>query len=74
MGEGYNSLYKLNNYEYDTLTISLKYPLFINSSGFGCIGKPFPAFTQGGLEPQFASKDSYFEQNIKKKSDLIGGS
>ena len=28
--------------------------------------KPFPAITQGGLEPQFASKDSYFEQNLKQ--------
>ena len=28
--------------------------------------KPFPAIAHGELEPQFASKDSYFEQNIKK--------
>ena len=27
---------------------------------------PFPAITQGELEPQFACKDSYFEQNIKQ--------
>ena len=27
---------------------------------------PFFAITQGELEPQFASKDSYFEQNIKQ--------
>ena len=28
--------------------------------------KPFPTITQGELEPQFASKNSYFEQNIKQ--------
>ena len=28
--------------------------------------KPFLPITQGELEPQFASKDSYFEQNIKQ--------
>ena len=28
--------------------------------------KQFPAITQGKLEPQFASKDSYFEKNIEK--------
>ena len=32
----------------------------------GPFEKPFPAITQGELEPQFASKDSYFEKNIKK--------
>ena len=32
----------------------------------GSFVKPFPAITQGELEPQFANKDSYFEQNIKK--------
>ena len=32
----------------------------------GPFEKPFPAITQGGLEPQFASKDSDFEQNIKQ--------
>ena len=34
--------------------------------GLGSFEKPFPTFTQGELEPQFASKDSYFDQNIKK--------
>ena len=33
--------------------------------GFGAFEKPFLAFTNGELEPQFASKDSYFDQNIK---------
>ena len=33
---------------------------------FGAFEKPFPAFTQGELDPQFASKDSYFGQNIKQ--------
>jgi len=28
--------------------------------------KPFPVITPEELEPQFASKDSYFEQNIKQ--------
>ena len=28
--------------------------------------KPFSAITRGELEPQFASKDSCFEQNIKQ--------
>ena len=28
--------------------------------------KLFPAITEGELGPQFASKDSYFEQNIKQ--------
>ena len=32
----------------------------------GSFVKSFPAITQGELEPQFASKDSYFEQNIKQ--------
>ena len=32
----------------------------------GSFVKPFPAITQGELEPQFVSKDSYFEQNIKQ--------
>ena len=32
----------------------------------GLFVKPFPAITQGELEPQFASKDSYIEQNIKQ--------
>ena len=32
----------------------------------GSFVKQFPAITQGELEPQFASKDSYFEQNIKQ--------
>ena len=32
----------------------------------GSFVKPFPAITQGELEPQFASKGFYFEQNIKK--------
>ena len=32
----------------------------------GSFVKPILAITQGELEPQFASKDSYFEQNIKQ--------
>ena len=32
----------------------------------GSFVNPFPVITQGELEPQFASKDSYFEQNIKQ--------
>ena len=32
----------------------------------GSFLKPFLAITRGGLEPQFASKDSYFENNIKQ--------
>ena len=32
----------------------------------GSFFKPFLAITEGELEPQFASKDSYFEQNIKQ--------
>ena len=34
--------------------------------GLGAFEKPFPAFTKGELEPQFASKDSYLDQNIKQ--------
>ena len=33
---------------------------------FGSFVKPFLEITQGELDPQFASKGSYFEQNIKK--------
>ena len=33
---------------------------------FGSFVKPFSTITQGELEPQFASKDSCFEQNIKQ--------
>ena len=40
----------------------------------GPFENPFPAITQGELEPQFASKDSYFEQNIKKFLEVIGWS
>ena len=49
-----------------------KYPLsilFLYSKiwvGWGAFEKPFLAFTQGELEPQFASKDSYLDQNIKQ--------
>ena len=32
----------------------------------GAFENPFPTFTEGELEPQFASKDSYFEQNIQQ--------
>ena len=32
----------------------------------GSFVKPFPTITQGELELQFASKESYFEQNIKQ--------
>ena len=32
----------------------------------GSFVKPFSVITQGELEPQFASKDSCFEQNIKQ--------
>ena len=32
----------------------------------GSFVNPFPAITQGELEPQFANKESYFEHNIKK--------
>ena len=32
----------------------------------GSFVKPFPEITQGELEPQIASKDSYFEHNIKQ--------
>ena len=53
---------------YETLKIPPTHPLplFINSSDLGSYEKPFSAITQGELEPQFASKDSYFEKNIKK--------
>ena len=34
--------------------------------------KPFLAITQGELELQFASKDSYLEQNIKQVEKVIG--
>ena len=58
----------MNNDAYENLKISLKNPLpmFRNSSALGAFEKPFPTFTQGELEPQFASKDSYIDQNIKQ--------
>ena len=31
----------------------------------GAFENPFSTFTQGELEPQFASKESYFGENIK---------
>ena len=59
---------KLINDAYETLKNSLKHnlPLFINSSGFGSIWEAISSIYQGELEPQFASKDSYFGQNIKQ--------
>ena len=33
---------------------------------FGSFMNPFPAITQGELEPQFPSQESYFEHNIKQ--------
>ena len=56
----------------------LKFPLhipFLCSEirvTLGTFEKPFLTITQGELEPQFASKDSYFEHNIKKNSEVIG--
>ena len=50
----------------------LKFPLHIPSIcseiqvTLGSFVKSFPGITQGELEPQFASKDSYFEHNIKQ--------
>ena len=32
----------------------------------GSFVNPFSTITRGELEPQFSSKDSYFEQNIKQ--------
>ena len=50
----------------------LKYPLHIPRLCYeirvtlGPFDNPFPAITQGELECQFTSKDSYFEQKIKQ--------
>ena len=41
-------------------------PRFRNSSDFGIIWEAISGNYLGELEPQFASKDSYFEQNIKQ--------
>ena len=59
---------KLKHNAYETLKMSLVHPLhlFINLSRLRSFEKLFPTLTWGGLEPQFASKGSYFEQNIKK--------
>ena len=51
----------MNNDEYDTLKNYLKHPPPLVRNYL-----KHPTFTQGELEPQFASKDSYFGQNIKK--------
>ena len=50
------------------LKCPLHIPILISEIqlNFGSFVKPFSAITQGELEPQFASKDSYFEQNIKQ--------
>ena len=67
-GKIHNSLYKINHDAYETLKRSLTHthPLFINSSEFGIICEAISDNYPRELEPQFASKDSYFEQNIKK--------
>ena len=39
--------------------------------GLGAFEKPFSAFTQGELEPQFASENSYFGKNIKQVYKII---
>ena len=67
-GKSHNSLYKMNHDAYETFKISLTHPLLFSSIRvtLGSFEKPFPTITQGELEPQFASKDSYFEQNIKQ--------
>ena len=53
---------------YESLIMYSTYPLlqFENFSEFMYIWEAIPAITQEGLERQFASKDSYFEQKIKK--------
>ena len=69
-------MYKLNNDEYETLKFPLNI-LFLCSEfrvALGTFEKPFLAFTQGELEPQFASKDSYLDQNIKQVAEVVGGS
>ena len=67
-GKSHNSMYKLNHDAYETLKIYLTntLPLLINSSEFGTIWEAIFNNYPGELESRFASKDSYFEQNIKK--------
>ena len=67
-GKSHNILYKLNHDEYETLKIPLHIPSLCSEIQvtLGSFGKPFPTITQGELEPQFASKGSYFEQNNKQ--------
>ena len=56
-------MYKMNNDAYETLKIIYLFSKI--QVGLGAFENPFPAFTQGELDPQFASKDSYFGQNIE---------
>ena len=69
-GKSHNSLYKLNHDAYETLKILLHIISLCSEIQvtLGSFVKPYPAITQGELEPQFASKKSYFEQNIKQVS------
>ena len=58
---------KLNHDGYETFKSFLTHPnpIFRNSSDFEIICDAIFG-TQGELEPQFASKESYVEKNIKK--------
>ena len=56
--------WKYDAYENLKSSLTHNHPLLINSRG--SFVEPFLAITRGELEPQFASKGSYFEQNIKQ--------
>ena len=61
-------MYKLYHDAYDNLKISLThpFPMFRNYSDFGIIWEAISGNYPRGIGAQFASKDSYFEQNIKQ--------
>ena len=67
-GKTHKRMYKLDHDAYDNLKISLThpFPIFINYSDFGIIWEAISGNYPGGIGAQFASKDSYFEHNIKQ--------
>ena len=61
-------MYKMKHDAYVILKIPPTHPLplFSNSSYVGIIWEAISDNYPGGIGAQFASKDSYFEQNIKQ--------
>ena len=59
----------MNHDEYENLKISITYPLPLSIHkfewGWDHLTSHFQHLPRGQLEPPIASKDSYFDQNIK---------